>query len=129
MTLNYAGQAGQPTWLWGTNDGSNAYVWNPSNFSVNYANSAGYASSAGNANTVTNGVYNDGGTYSINITGSAGYASSAGSAPANGGYADSAGYAGSAGNGVVGFSGFNVGCDFYLRITIQNGGTYDVRVP
>ena len=59
MTLNYAGQAGQPTWLWGTNDGSNAYVWNPSNFSVNYANSAGYASSAGSV-PATGCVYNSG---------------------------------------------------------------------
>ena len=29
-----SGQAGQPTWLWGTNDGQNAYVYNPSNFNV-----------------------------------------------------------------------------------------------
>ena len=41
--FNYSGQGGQPTWLWGTNDGTNYYVWNPSNFSVNYANSAGSA--------------------------------------------------------------------------------------
>lgn len=40
---SYSGQSGQPTWLWGTNDGTNCYVWNPSNFSVNYANSAGNA--------------------------------------------------------------------------------------
>jgi hypothetical protein len=44
--FNWSGQSGQPTWLWGSNDGSNYYVWNPSNFSVNYA------SSAGNADTV-----------------------------------------------------------------------------
>ena len=41
--FNWSGQSGQPTWLWGSNDGSNYYVWNPSNFSVNYANSAGNA--------------------------------------------------------------------------------------
>lgn len=41
MTFNWSGQSGQPTWLWGSNDGSNIYVWNPSNFKVNYANSAG----------------------------------------------------------------------------------------
>lgn len=41
--FNWSGQGGQPTWLWGSNDGTNMYVWNPSNFSVNYANSAGYA--------------------------------------------------------------------------------------
>lgn len=46
MIFNWSGQGGQPSWLWGGNDGTNMYVWNPSNFSVNYANSAG------NANTV-----------------------------------------------------------------------------
>jgi hypothetical protein len=43
MTFNWSGQGGQPTWLWGSNDGTNIYVWNPSNFSVNYATSAGSA--------------------------------------------------------------------------------------
>ncbi len=41
MTFNWSGQSGQPTWLWGSNDGSNIYVWNPSNFSVNWATNAG----------------------------------------------------------------------------------------
>lgn len=41
----WAGQGGQPSWLWGGNDGANMYVYNPSNFSVNYANSA-YISTA-----------------------------------------------------------------------------------
>ena len=41
--FNWSGQSGQPTWLWGSNDGTNYYVWNPSNFNVNYANSAGSA--------------------------------------------------------------------------------------
>jgi hypothetical protein len=59
MTFNWAGQSGQPTWLWGSNDGSNIYVWNPSNFSVNYANSAGSATTAGR---VTNLALNDIGT-------------------------------------------------------------------
>ena len=48
---NWSGQGGQPTWLWGSNDGTNMYVYNPSNFSVNYA------SSAGNADTL-DGVHN-----------------------------------------------------------------------
>ena len=39
--FNWSGQSGQPSWLWGGNDSSNMYVYNPSNFSVNYANSAG----------------------------------------------------------------------------------------
>ena len=42
---NWAGQGGQPGWLWGGNDGVNMYVYNPANFSVNYANSA-YMSTA-----------------------------------------------------------------------------------
>ncbi|WP_449413226.1 hypothetical protein [Pandoraea soli] len=46
-TYNWSGQGGQPSWLWGSNDGTNFYVWNPSNFSVNYANSAGSAPWAG----------------------------------------------------------------------------------
>lgn len=44
MTFNWSGQSGQPTWLWGSNDGVNIYVWNPSNFSV---------SSAGSSNATT----------------------------------------------------------------------------
>lgn len=47
MTFNWVGQSGQPTWLWGGNDGSNMYVYNPSNFSVNYATTAGSATTAG----------------------------------------------------------------------------------
>ena len=42
---DWAGQGGQPGWLWGGNDGVNMYVYNPANFSVNYANSA-YMSTA-----------------------------------------------------------------------------------
>ena len=54
MTFNWSGQSGQPTWLWGSNDGSNIYVYNPSNFSVNYAKSAGTSSScSGNASTAS----------------------------------------------------------------------------
>jgi hypothetical protein len=41
LNFNWSGQGGQPSWLWGGNDGTNMYVYNPSNFSVNYANSAG----------------------------------------------------------------------------------------
>lgn len=44
-TFHWVGEGGQPTWLWGSNDGTNAYVYNPSNFRVSYANSAGSASS------------------------------------------------------------------------------------
>lgn len=41
--FHWSGQSGQPTWLWGGNDSTNMYVYNPSNFSVNYANSAGHS--------------------------------------------------------------------------------------
>lgn len=45
MKFHWSGQNGQPTWLWGGNDSSNMYVYNPSNFRVNYANSAGNGTS------------------------------------------------------------------------------------
>ena len=45
ITFHWSGQSGQPTWLWGSNDRANQYVYNPSNFSVNYAKSAGSANS------------------------------------------------------------------------------------
>lgn len=43
MTFNWSGKDGQPTWLWGGEDGLNMYVYNPSNFNVKYAVSAGSA--------------------------------------------------------------------------------------
>ncbi|MGH8221327.1 MAG: hypothetical protein ACREUT_22580, partial [Steroidobacteraceae bacterium] len=33
-TFNWSGQSGQPSWLWGSNDGNTFYVWNPADFSV-----------------------------------------------------------------------------------------------
>ncbi len=54
INFNWSGQAGQPLWLWGGNDGDNMYVYNPSNFSVAYAANAGYAGGAGNSDTVDN---------------------------------------------------------------------------
>ncbi|MGP1568489.1 MAG: hypothetical protein ACTTHM_07210 [Peptoanaerobacter stomatis] len=41
MIFNWSGQGGQPLWLWGGSDGTNMYVYNPSNFNVNYANTSG----------------------------------------------------------------------------------------
>lgn len=35
LNFNWSGQSGQPTYLWGSNDGTNLYVWNPANFNVN----------------------------------------------------------------------------------------------
>lgn len=43
MTFYWSGQSGQPTWLFGSNNGADVYVWNPANFSVNYATTAGSA--------------------------------------------------------------------------------------
>jgi hypothetical protein len=43
MTFNWAGKDGQPSWLWGGENGEDMYVYNPSNFNVNYAASAGNA--------------------------------------------------------------------------------------
>lgn len=43
MTFNWAGKGGQPTWLWGGENGEDMYVYNPRYFSVNYAASAGNA--------------------------------------------------------------------------------------
>lgn len=42
MTFNWSGKDGQPSWLWGGDDGSNMYVYNPRNFSVASALSAQY---------------------------------------------------------------------------------------
>ena len=44
---HWSGQGGQPSWLWGGNDGTNMYVYNPSNFSVNYAKTAGAVTNLG----------------------------------------------------------------------------------
>lgn len=51
MTFNWSGQSGQPTYLWGSNDGTSHYVWTPANFNVN---SASYSTSSGTANYATN---------------------------------------------------------------------------
>lgn len=47
INLNWSGQSGQPTWLFGGGDPSAINVYNPSNFNVNYANSAGNANTVG----------------------------------------------------------------------------------
>jgi len=62
---NWSGQGGQPTWLWGSNDGVNMYVWNPSNFSVNYANSAGSAGSINSGGGLQNMTVNNIGSYQL----------------------------------------------------------------
>lgn len=57
MIFNWKGEAGQPSWIWGGNDGTNMYVYNPKSFSVNYANSAGSATTANSANTANSAGY------------------------------------------------------------------------
>ena len=52
---NWSGQGGQPTWLWGGSDGTNMYVYNPSNFSVNYANSANVVNTLSNHQWASHG--------------------------------------------------------------------------
>lgn len=62
MTFKWAGQAGQPSWLWGSNDGTTHQVYNPANFNVNHAKAADSASVAAklqNARTI-NGIPFDG---------------------------------------------------------------------
>ncbi|PIR08006.1 hypothetical protein COV53_05240, partial [Candidatus Gottesmanbacteria bacterium CG11_big_fil_rev_8_21_14_0_20_37_11] len=70
MKLHWSGQGGQPTWLWGSNNGTDAYVWNPSNFSVNYANSAGTATNATTTTQLNSGnarIYWDGSRLVIKV--------------------------------------------------------------
>ena len=55
MTFNWAGKTGQPSWLWGGENGEDMYVYNPSDFSVNYAASAGNAAKV-NGHTVNSDV-------------------------------------------------------------------------
>ena len=51
MVFNWSGQDGQPSWLWGGNDGTNMYVYNPANFSVAAAGTAyNIPTSAGHGN-------------------------------------------------------------------------------
>ena len=54
INFHWEGKNGQPTWLWGGEDGTNMFVYNPAAFSVNHANSAGYADNAGTASRSTN---------------------------------------------------------------------------
>lgn len=62
-TWYWAGQSGQPSWLWGSNDRTNMYVWNPSNFNVNTAQ---YLRSLGNQNCQTGRTQAYGDVYTYN---------------------------------------------------------------
>jgi len=59
LNFYWSGQSGQPSWLWGGNDGVNMYVYNPSNFSVNYANTAGSAPANGGTSSYVTINYNN----------------------------------------------------------------------
>ena len=72
INFYWSGQSGQPTWLWGGTDGTNMYVYNPSNFSVNYANSAGALSSMNISQFTNNSGYLTGIT-SSQVTTALGY--------------------------------------------------------
>lgn len=77
---NWSGQGGQPTWLWGGEDGTNMYVYNPRNFSVSSCDTARHlVMPTGNYGTpIEIGQYIDfhqAGTntdYSVRLTGTAG---------------------------------------------------------
>lgn len=58
MTFNWSGQSGQPSWLWGGSDGTNMYVYNPSNFSVKRTKELNYATDTTDINSANgNGWY------------------------------------------------------------------------
>lgn len=62
MIFKWAGQSGQPMWLWGSNDGVTIQVYNPNNFNVNHAKSADNAATATKLQTARtiNGIPFDG---------------------------------------------------------------------
>lgn len=64
MTFYWNGQNGQPNWIWGGNDGTNMYVYNPSNFSVS---NAGYIRSMGNQEAESGRTAARGGVYTYNM--------------------------------------------------------------
>ena len=64
MTFYWNGQGGQPNWIWGGNDGTNMYVYNPSNFSVS---NAGYIRSMGNQAPESGRTAARGGVYTYNM--------------------------------------------------------------
>lgn len=41
MTFHWDGKDGQPSWIWGGEDGTNMYIYKPSSFRVKYASAAG----------------------------------------------------------------------------------------
>lgn len=62
-TWYWTRQGGQPRWLWGSNNGTNMYVWDPSDFNVHTAQ---YLRSLGNQNCQTGRTQAYGDVYSYN---------------------------------------------------------------
>jgi len=56
LNFNWQGQPGQPSWLWGGEDGSNMYVFKPANFSVAYAANAGLLEGRNTDGVVSTGM-------------------------------------------------------------------------
>lgn len=65
MTFNWAGKTGQPSWLWGGENGEDMYVYNPSNFNVSHAESADSVSWAGVKGTPSTYPPSDGSGYYV----------------------------------------------------------------
>jgi|688.fasta_scaffold16680_5 hypothetical protein len=132
MTFNWSGQSGQPSWLWGSNDGTNIYVYNPSNFNVNsasYSTSSGSASSATNATNLTGGTLTaSSGTINGNLTVAAGDLYCYRSGGASGVL-----FLNSAGNRYVYYDGtsyYMPGAELYVNGTqvVKNSGTWSISV-
>lgn len=80
MTFNWSGQGGQPSWVWGANDGvgpTNHYVYNPSNFSVATSSQAtttlggapyDVAITPGSGSLIQTGTWSNGATYTMAFT-------------------------------------------------------------
>ena len=64
INFRWEGKTGQPTWLWGGDDGTNMYVYNPAAFSVNHALKADNADHATTADTASRSTNN--GSFFIN---------------------------------------------------------------
>lgn len=68
MDFRWQGQPGQPSWLWGSNDGNQHYVYNPANFNVNQANQVANALSiSGTGLTWGGGTYNGSAAKTLSI--------------------------------------------------------------
>lgn len=57
MTFNWSGKDGQPTWLWGGENGADMYVYNPSKFRVAHADSAARLDIEGTIGSANKPVY------------------------------------------------------------------------